>query len=94
VATVVFGDYEWEADKAATNLEDHQVSFIEAATALQDPHAVYLDASTAAEERFAAIGFSAGARLLFVVHVERGERDRIVSARIATPAEQGIYSDR
>jgi 4-carboxymuconolactone decarboxylase len=46
VATVVFGDYEWDTDKAATNLEKHGVSFFEAAAALQDPHAVYLDAST------------------------------------------------
>lgn len=38
-----------------------------------------------------AIGMSAGARVLFVVHVERGTRDRIISARCATAAEESIY---
>jgi uncharacterized DUF497 family protein len=94
VATVVFGDYEWDADKAATNLEKHGVSFPEAASALQDPYAAYIDVSTSTEERFAAVGLSAAARTLFVVHVERGERDRIVSARLATPAEEGLYAAR
>jgi uncharacterized DUF497 family protein len=94
VATVVFGDYEWDTDKAATNLEKHGVSFFEAAAALQDPHAVYLDASTSTEERFAAIGLSAGARLLYIVHVERKERDRIISARLATGVEEVLYTDR
>jgi uncharacterized protein len=94
VATVVFGDYEWDTDKATANLEKHGVSFFEAAAALQDPHAAYLDASTSAEDRFAAIGLSAAPRLLYVVHVERGERDRIISARLATAAEEAIYTDR
>jgi uncharacterized DUF497 family protein len=94
VPTVVFGDYEWDTNKAAKNLEKHGVSFFEAAAALQDPHAAYLEASTATEERFAAVGLSAGARLLYVVHVERKERDRIVSARLASAAEEAIYSER
>jgi uncharacterized DUF497 family protein len=93
VTTVVRGDYEWDADKAASNLEKHGVSFEEGATALQDPHAAYLDASTTGddEERSACIGFSAAARALYVVHVERGERDRIISARRATAAEEDLY---
>jgi uncharacterized DUF497 family protein len=94
VATVVFGDYEWDADKAATNLEKHGVSFFEAATALQDPNADYVESGTSSEERFAAIGFSAAARMLYVAHLERGERDRIISARLATAAEAAHYHDR
>jgi uncharacterized DUF497 family protein len=94
VATVVFGSYEWDEDKAAANLEKHHVSFFEAAAALQDPNAAYLDASSETEERFAAIGLSAGGRLLYVVHVERAKRDRIVSARVASAPEEAIYSDR
>jgi uncharacterized protein len=92
---VVFGDYEWDADKAATNLEKHGVSFFEAATALQDPNADYIESDTSStEERFAAIGFSAAARMLYVVHLERGKRDRIISARFATAAEAAHYHDR
>jgi len=36
VATVVFGDCEWDDGKAAENLAKHGVSFQEAATALAD----------------------------------------------------------
>ena len=38
-----------------------------------------------------AIGMSERMRILFVVHVERGQRDRIISARIATRAEETPY---
>jgi uncharacterized DUF497 family protein len=37
------------------------------------------------------IGASLRERVLFVVHVERGERDRIISARRATPREREVY---
>lgn len=37
---------------------------------------------------------SAGARLLYVIHVERGARDRIIGARLATAPEEALYSDR
>jgi uncharacterized DUF497 family protein len=40
VATVIFGDFEWEDRKAAANLKKHGVSFEEAITALADPHAI------------------------------------------------------
>jgi uncharacterized DUF497 family protein len=40
-----------------------------------------------------AIGMSAHPRLLVVVHVERGERDRIISARLATAAEETLYTE-
>jgi uncharacterized DUF497 family protein len=95
---VVFGDYEWDADKADANFEKHGVSFVEAASALQDPNAVYLETDvalllqSAPEERHVAIGISAGARGLCVVHVERGDRDRIISARLATEPEEQLYS--
>lgn len=90
MATVLFGDYEWDTDKSAANQIKHGVSFEEAATALQDPHAAYVDAGSPDEQRFAAIGHSA-ARLLYVVHVERGERERIISARLATASEEALY---
>jgi uncharacterized DUF497 family protein len=93
VATVLHGSYEWDDEKADANVAKHGVTFVEAATALQDPNAVYLQAGDVdGEERLAAIGISAAARVLLVVHVERGERERIISARIATDAEEKIYA--
>ena len=40
MATVVFGDFEWDDQKATSNRKKHQVSFEEAAEAMRDPLAV------------------------------------------------------
>ena len=37
VLTVVHGNFEWDADKAARNIAKHGVSFEEAASAMRDP---------------------------------------------------------
>jgi len=37
------------------------------------------------------IGTSLRERVLYVVHVERGARDRIISARAAERAERDVY---
>ena len=44
--------------------------------------------------RFVALGMSSQARVLFVVHCERGEKVRIISARRATRREREIYERR
>jgi hypothetical protein len=90
VATVVQGDFEWDEVKAEANLVKHGVSFSEAATVFADPHAIYLDDGSSAE-RMVVIGASIRERLLYVVHVERGARDRIISARCATKGERDVY---
>jgi uncharacterized DUF497 family protein len=93
MATFVFGDFEWDADKARSNVGKHGVSFEEAATVFLDldylliPDAGYSD-------RFLALGFSKRARLLAVVHIERAERIRILSARRATRTEAETYERR
>ena len=91
VPTIVDGDCEWDADKAAANLEKHGVAFEEAATVFADTRVAVRDDGSGSV-RLLAIGFSVTGRLLAVVHVERGDRDRIVSARAATPEEERIYS--
>jgi len=88
--TVVEGDFEWESTKAESNLAKHGVSFPEAATVFADPMAVYLDDGSGTGN-MVVIGTSLRERLLYVVHVERGERDRIISARPATAAERTVY---
>jgi len=88
--TVVEGDFEWDSAKAQSNLEKHGVSFPEAATVFADPMAVYLDDGSSTGN-MVVIGTSLRARLLYVVHVERGERDRIISARPATATEITVY---
>ena len=93
MATVEFGDFEWGDEKAASNLEKHRVSFEEAATAVVDPRALFFQDRSAAEERFRVVGLSASTRVLLVVLVERGERDRIISAREASRAERSLYQE-
>jgi uncharacterized DUF497 family protein len=90
VATVVEGDFEWDDEKAQSNLDKHGVSFAEAATVFADPAAVYLDDGSATD-RMVVVGTSLRDRVLYVVHVERGRRDRIISARPATSAERDVY---
>ena len=90
ISTMVEGDFEWDSTKAAANLTKHGVSFPEAATVFADPYAVYLDDGSGVG-RMVVIGTSLRDRLLYVVHVERGDRDRLISARPATAGERAVY---
>jgi uncharacterized DUF497 family protein len=90
MATVIDGDFEWNSVKAEANLVKHDVSFPEAASVFADPLAIYFDDGSS-EGRMVVIGTSLRERVLFVVHVERGERDRIISARRATTREREVY---
>ena len=56
-----------------------------------DPQAIYYQDTASDEWRTVVIGTSLRERVLFVVHVERHERDRIISARRATAAEREVY---
>jgi uncharacterized DUF497 family protein len=93
VATVTFGDFEWDDDKAVANAGNHGVTFEEATTIFLDLE--YLLLGDAVDpERFIALGMSREARVLFVVHCERAEKVRIISARRATRQERETYEQR
>jgi len=93
VATAVFGDFEWDEQKAAENVRKHGVSFEEAASVFLDLDYL-LTADVADAERFVALGYSSLARMLVVVHCERHSRVRIISARPATRMERDTYDRR
>jgi uncharacterized DUF497 family protein len=93
VVTVTFGDFEWDAEKAAANAAKHGVTFEEATTVFLDLDYL-LTRDVAEPDRFVAIGMSSQARVLFVVHCERGQRLRIISARRATRPEHEAYERR
>jgi uncharacterized protein len=84
---------EWDPSKASQNLKKHGVSFEEAATVFNDPLSSTIDdpLHSQTEERFIIVGSSQQNRLLVVVHVDRGTRIRIISARLATNYERKIY---
>ena len=85
--TVIRGDFEWDEDKAASNLAKHGVSFAEACLAMRDPLA--LDFEDAIEpERLITLAASPAGRILYIVTTERRGRLRIISARVATSKER------
>jgi len=93
MATTIFGDFEWDEEKARSNIQKHGVSFEEAASVFLDVD--YLLTTNSGEpDRFVALGFSQLARLLVVVHIERSERIRIISARTASRTEAQSYERR
>jgi uncharacterized DUF497 family protein len=85
-------DYEWDPDKAATNLHKHGISFADAVAVFTDAFALTTADDVADEERFVTLGTDAFGRLLVVVYSWRGEqRIRLISARKATRSERTHY---
>lgn len=86
-------EFEWDQAKADSNLEKHGVSFDEAATAFGDPLSLTIPDPDHSEdeERFVLLGETYLGRLVVVPHTERGERIRIISARLATGSERTSY---
>lgn len=87
--------FEWDDRKAANNLQKHGVSFDEAVSVFGDTLALtFSDIDHAeVEERSRTYGLSNKGRLLVVVHTERRNSIRIISARKATRYEKGIYEN-
>jgi uncharacterized DUF497 family protein len=86
---------EWDLNKARQNIKKHGVSFDEAATVFTDPLSLTIDdpLHSDTEERLIIVGESARRRLLVVVHIDAGERIRIISARVATTHERKDYEE-
>jgi len=87
--------FEWDDKKAAANLRKHQVSFEEAATVFGDALSITIEdpAMVLHEERSITVGQSFRGRTIVVVHVDRGDIIRIVSARSATRREKRTYEE-
>ena len=88
-------NFEWDQDKADSNLLKHGISFDEAISVFGDALALtFFDSDhSEVEERSRTYGKSNKARLLVVMHTERRDGTRIISARKATRYEQGIYQN-
>ncbi|HKV26122.1 MAG TPA: BrnT family toxin [Candidatus Acidoferrum sp.] len=84
--------FEWDEEKAASNLRKHNVTFYEACEVFFDPFFQLSDAGAEEEVRQAGIGYTERSRLLCVVHMERGGGIiRIISARLASAEERKLY---
>jgi len=87
--------FEWDSNKARQNQKIHGVSFDEASTAFRDTlsMAIYDPLHSDKEDRFVLIGNSHKDRLLVVVHTERGDNIRLISAKKASKKEKTQYEE-
>jgi uncharacterized DUF497 family protein len=87
--------FEWNPEKAASNVQNHKVSFELAQLIFDDPLVYEFEEGTDhGEARYRAVG-EVGGRLLFVAYTSYQEGDkeivRIISARKATSRERRTY---
>lgn len=92
---IIFGDFEWDDEKAGYNQRVHGVSFVEAITVFEDPLAVTKESRkhSVGEYRYVTIGLSARGRLLAVSNTPRS-RIRVISARRLAPTERRHYENQ
>jgi len=81
-------EFEWDPAKAEANLRKHGVSFA-------DPlAAIFSDLDHSDDElREILVGYSERNRLLVVSFTERGEKIRIISARVASAGERRNHEE-
>jgi uncharacterized DUF497 family protein len=85
-------EFEFDPAKAKANLRKHGVAFSDAEQALRDPNALTIeDPDAEDEQRFITLGMDAIGRVLVVIHTQRGEPIRIISARKASRREMENY---
>jgi hypothetical protein len=87
--------FEWDPKKATVNFKKHGVTFQEAATIFGDPLAITFDDPdhSMTEHRYITFGLSLQKRLIVVSHTERGDRTRIINARLMDRKERRIYEE-
>ena len=88
-------EFEWDPRKADRNEQKHGVSFTEAATAFADLRSISIadPGHSLFEERHLLLGRTAQGRLIVVSHTTRGDRFRLISARMASRYERKVYEE-
>ena len=86
-------NFEWDEEKAISNLSKHDVSFDEATTVFGDPLALTFSDPTHSDEedRFLTFGRASNGRHLVVSHTDRDDKIRLISAREMTRKERSDY---
>ena len=87
--------FEWDLRKARSNLAKHGVGFEEASTIFGDSLSLTIPdpERSLAEKRFITMGRAFTGKLLVVVHTDRGDNIRIISARRASRRERKFYEE-
>ena len=83
--------FEWDSEKAEKNLKKHGIYFEDAVYAFLDENKIeeFDELHSDFEDRYKVIGRVG--KILAVIYTERGERNRIISARYATKKEVNDY---
>lgn len=87
-------NFEWDANKSASNIKKHGISFDEAKTVFTDEYARLIGDpdNSDDEDRFLLLGTSIDSKLLVVRHcVREAGSIRLISARKADKQERKIY---
>ncbi len=87
--------FEWDENKERSNLHKHRISFQEATTVFADPQSFTIPdpLHSEVENRLIILGRSYTGKLLVVVHTERGDNIRVISARAASKKERKTYEE-
>ncbi|MEH1778774.1 MAG: BrnT family toxin [Nostoc sp.] len=84
--------FDWDEEKARSNLVKHNVSFDEATSVFDDPlFLTFADPEHSLQEQRFIMGESAKGRLLVVAYTDRAGITRLISARPATRKERKAY---
>ena len=83
--------FEWDDEKAKINVKKHGIYFEDAALVFFDDNAIYYDDDehSFGENRIKVVGRVEN--VLAVIYTERGEKNRIISARFADKYERNDY---
>lgn len=85
--------FEWDSKKAQSNKRKHGITFEEASTIFDDALSITIHDPTPSigEDRFITVGTSVNSKLIVVVHADRDDIIRVISARKATRNERRQY---
>ena len=85
--------FDWDEEKAKSNLAKHGISFDEATSVFDDPlFLIFADPEhSLQEQRFLIMRESARGRLLVISYTDRKDITRLISARPATRKERKAY---
>ncbi len=85
--------FEWDSRKARSNLAKHHIGFEEASTIFGDALSLTIadPEHSRTENRYITMGRAFNGKLLVVVHTDRSDNIRIISARRASRRERKFY---
>jgi len=84
--------FEWDESKNVINIKKHGISFERASTIFKGYVLTRWEKCFhRGEDRECSIDMIEGKRVVVVIHVDRGDKIRIISARKATKKERKLY---